>query len=384
MKKVYYIGYYSDLNGAQNRKTAPAADTKMSYIIESLKNIGYDVEVISFCEENSRDKIIKKYDEYEINVKNNKIHFFKTYTSKYRIIRVIGRWFTWLSQKKYIQENCLNEECKIIIYHSLGLLKLLKFLNKKNKKYILEMEEIYADLINNNKIRQKEIKLAKMASGYIFPTNLLDKEINTEKKPSVIIHGTYRVEKMINKKIFDEEEKKIHCVYAGTFDPRKGGCTAAAAAAEYLPQNYHIHILGFGSNEEVEKIKKIIKEIEKKSKAKVTYDGLLQGEEYINFIQNCQIGLSTQNPDAQFNETSFPSKILSYMANGLRVVSIRIRAIEKSDIGNLIYYYDEQTPQNVANAIKNVNFDDNYDSRKLILKLNEQFLKDIKIILDKM
>ena len=137
MKKVYYIGYYSDLNGVQDRKTAPAADTKMSYIIESLKNIGYEVEVISFCEENSRNRIIKKYDEYDINEKSHKVHFFKTYTSKYRIIRVIGRWFTWLSQKKYIQKNCLNEECKIIIYHSLGLLKLLKFLNGKNKKYIL-------------------------------------------------------------------------------------------------------------------------------------------------------------------------------------------------------------------------------------------------------
>lgn len=381
MKKVYYIGYYSDPNGLQNRKTAPAADTKMRYIIESMKKNGYEVEVLSFCGENSRDKFIKKYDGYDINEKNYKIHFFKTYASRYRIIRVIGRFLTWLSQKKYIQKNCIDKDCKIIVYHSLALLKLLKFLNKKNKKYILEMEEIYADVINNRKVRQKEIKIAKMANGYIFPTNLLEEEINTEKKPSVIIHGTYKVEKMINKKIFDKE-KEIHCVYAGTFDPRKGGCIAAATAAEYLPSNYHIHILGFGSNEEIEKVKKIIKETSEKSKAKVTYDGLLKGEEYINFIQNCQIGLSTQNPDAQFNETSFPSKILSYMANGLRVVSIKIQAVKKSAIGKLIYYYDEQTPENIANAIKNVNLNDNYDSRKLIIKLDEQFLKDIKLILE--
>lgn len=381
MEKVYYIGHYSDPNGTQNRKTAPAADTKMKYIIESMNKNGYEVEVLSFCEENNRDKFIKKYDAYDLDEKDFKIHFFKTYASKYRIIRVIGRYFTWLSQKKYIQKKCIDKECKIIVYHSLRLLKVLKFLNKKNKKYILEMEEIYADVINNNKIKQKEIKLAKKASGYIFPTDLLDKEINTEKKPSVIIHGTYNVEKKINKKIFDEEEKKIHCVYAGTFDPRKG-CIAAATAAEYLPFNYHIHILGFGSNEEVENIKKVIKDAKSKSKAMVTYDGLLKGEEYINFIQNCQIGLSPQNPDAQFNETSFPSKILSYMANGLRVVSIKIKAIEESIIGNLIYYYDEQTPQNIANAIQNVNFKDNYDSRKLILELDAQFLKDIKSILN--
>jgi len=382
MEKVYYIGYYSDSKGLQDRKNTPAADTKMKYIIESMNKNGYEVEVISFCGDNSRDKFIKKHDEYNIDEKNYKIHFFETYSSKHRIIRVIGRYFTWLSQKKYIQRNCIDKECKIIVYHSLGLLKVLKFLNKKNKNYILEMEEIYADVINNKKIRQKEIKLAKKASGYIFPTDLLDKEINTEKKPSAIIHGTYKVEKIINKKIFDEEEQKIHCVYAGTFDPRKGGCLATIAAVEYLPSNYHVHILGFGSNEDVEKVKNIIKETKKKSKANVTYDGLLKGEEYINFIQNCQIGLSTQNPDSQFNNTSFPSKILSYMANGLRVVSIKIRVVEESKIGNLIYYYNEQTPQDIANAIKNVNFNDNYDSRKLILKLDEQFLKDIKIILD--
>lgn len=180
-----------------------------------------------------------------------------------------------------------------------------------------------------------------------------------------------------------KKKKKIHCVYAGTFDPRKGGASISAEVAEFLPSNYHIHILGFGSDEEIEKIKKIINETEKKSKAKVTYDGLLQGEEYINFIQSCQIGLSTQNPNAQFNMTSFPSKILSYMSNGLRVVSIRIQAVEKSKIGNLIYYYNEYAPESIANAIKSINFDDNYNSKQLILKLNEKFLKDIKNILDK-
>lgn len=381
MKKVYYIGYYSDKNLNKNRKAAPSADTKINYIIESLNNIGYDVEVISFCEENSRNRIIKKYDEYDINEKSYKIHFFKTYTSKYRIIRVIGRYFTWLSQKKYIQKNCLNEECKIIIYHSLGLLKLLKFFNRKNKEYILEMEEIYADVINNNMIRQKEINLAKKASSYIFPTNLLDEKINTEKKPSVIIHGTYKTEKMTNKKIFNEEKKEIHCVYAGTFDARKGGCTAAVAVAEYLPPNYHIHILGFGSEEEVEKIKKIIKQTEKKSKAKVTFEGVLQGEEYMNFIQNCQIGLSTQNPDAQFNATSFPSKILSYMANGLRVVSARIPVVEQSAIGKMIYYYNEQKPQMIAKTIMNIDMNDKYDSRSIIKELSKKFEREIEEML---
>lgn len=34
MKKLYYIGYYSDSKSERNRKTAPAADTK--WIISSV------------------------------------------------------------------------------------------------------------------------------------------------------------------------------------------------------------------------------------------------------------------------------------------------------------------------------------------------------------
>lgn len=46
-------------------------------------------------------------------------------------------------------------------------------------------------------------------------------------------------------------------MHAGTFDPRKGG----AIAAEYLPHNYHVHIIGFGLKCDTEQLKNKIKEI---------------------------------------------------------------------------------------------------------------------------
>ena len=103
----------------------------------------------------------------------------------------------------------------------------------------------------------------------------------------------------------------------------------------------------------------------------MSYDGLLSGEDYIRFIQSCDIGLSTQNPDAAFNATSFPSKILSYMANGLRVVSIRIPAIEQSAVGDMLIYYDKQTPQEIARAIRAVQMDALYHSRVRIQALDQ-------------
>lgn len=387
MKKIYYIGYYSDPSGNSKRKTAPAADTKMDYIISSLKKVGYDVEVLSFCVDDDRKSVFEKKSGYEIEKNGTRVVFFTNYTSKFRILRVIGRVLSWIKIRKYLCKKCLGNESKIVIYHSLGLLKVIDLFDKKKKRFILEMEEIYADVIGKTKLRKKEVAAAHKANGYIFPTKMLNSEINDENKPFVIIHGTYQVEMDRKCRIFNENlqtdgDKIIHCVYAGTFDPRKGGA-AAAAAAEFLPDDYHIHILGFGSDEEIRNMKDCISKVAKKSSAKVSYDGLLTGEDYIKFIQSCDIGLSTQNPDAAFNATSFPSKILSYLANGLRVVSIRIPAIEQSDVGDKLFYYDEQTPDQIANAILSVDMSQEYDSRRLIEQLSESFERELVEVLER-
>ena len=120
-----------------------------------------------------------------------------------------------------------------------------------------------------------------------------------------------------------------------------------------------------------------IDEISKKTKCNITYDGLKSGEEYIRFLQSCHIGLSTQNPNAAFNDTSFPSKVLSYMANGLKVVSVKIKALETSDVIDLLYYYDEQKPEKIAKAITAIEINDNYDSVNFIKNLDEKFKEEL-------
>ena len=70
------------------------------------------------------------------------------------------------------------------------------------------------------------------------------------------------------------------------------------------------------------------------------------------------------------------------MANGLRVVSIRIPAIEKSAIGDYMYYYDKQTPEEIAKAIMRVDLNDGYNGREIIKKLDEKFTKELKGLLE--
>lgn len=372
MKKIYYLGYYDTVeNKAENRNIVLAATNKMTYIIEALEKAGYIVEVISASQTGNK----QCYDAKIIPIgQNSTLHLFKTTPWGNKIRRIISILYTAYQYRKYILKT-LGPEDTLIAYHSVIYAKFLeKAKKKKGFRLVLEVEEIYADVNGKENDRKKEYKVFEAADAYIFPTKMLNDKLNAESKPSVIIHGTYKAEEKLAERF---DDGKIHVVYAGTFDPRKGGALAAVGAAKFLDESYHLHVIGFGSVEEKERLLTEMEKISKITTCTLTFDGLLSGEDYIRFIQSCHIGLSTQNPTGIYNDTSFPSKILSYMANGLRVVSVRIPAIETSAIGEYMYYYDEQTPKKIAEAIKTVDLLKSYNSREIISQLDKNFVHNI-------
>ena len=374
--KIYYLGYYDVVSNAEeNRNHVLAASNKMTYIVSALECAGFCVELISA----SQTLNAQAYSAKTVPLgKKSRLHLFKTLPWGNKLRRVRSVLFSKWQVFWYIWRH-VGKGDTLVVYHSLAYVGLVRILKRlKGFRLVLEVEEIYADVTGSDKARKKEYKLFRRADAYIFPTELLNEKLNSEHKPHCIIYGTYQVEENRHCS-FDDD--KIHVVYAGTFDPRKGGA-AAAAAAGFLPANYHVHILGFGSKTDVDHIRQTVAGVLVRSAATVTYDGCLSGEEYIRFIQSCDIGLSTQNPNAAFNDTSFPSKILSYMANGLRVVSIRIPAIERSAIGDLVTYYDTQTPETIAEAILKVDFRKPYDSRAEIQLLHENFVVQIQSLLE--
>ncbi len=366
-----YLSYY-DISIEEGRSFCLAATNKMDYICKAIIENGDDVEIVSASVASNKGYSKGSVQEISKGIKLKKFSaykwgniFQKLWVTIYSVFALL---FYFLFQTKKGE--------KILVYHSTSYMRIIAFAKIfKRFKIILEVEEIYGDVMNSTKMVKREMQFFKKADFYIFPTELLNQKINVENKPYIIIHGTYNVEKQIAIKRDDE---RIHCIYAGTFDPRKGGVAAAAAAGEFLDEKYHVHILGFGEDNDIKCLLRKIDEVNALSKCKVTYDGLLSGEEYIRFIQSCDVGLSTQNPNASFNETSFPSKVLSYLANGLRVVSIKVKALETSDVNDLLYYYSDNNPEEIANAIKSIDLSDDYDSRIRIGKLDKRFKQELK------
>ena len=368
---IYYLGYYGNMD--KRFCSSPAADTLMYYIACKLSEID-KTRIVSLAVSN-------KTHETNIFIKNNLNFvvspFFKGGNFFVRKVNALKRYI-WIY--KYLIKNFKKGDL-LIVYHSLALIKFVKLLKRKLKcRVILQVCEIYGDVAENYRLVKKEMKFFQIGDAYIFSSKELNKKINIKQKENIIVHGTYNVEQQCGQAFADN---KIHVVYAGTFDPRKGGVAAAAAAGLYLDERYYVHILGFGTEEERKKIIDIIDENSLQTKCTVKFEGLKQGGEYIRFLQSCDIGLSTQNPDAKFNDTSFPSKILSYMSNGLHVVSIRIPVVEASVVGNFIDYYDEQSPKIIAEAIRKVKLNDDYDGRKIIAELDKNFFLQLKKMIKK-
>lgn len=377
-KRIKYVGYFDFQDSDVPRNYVVSATNKMEYIVSALNEIGYDVELISASGSVEPEF---RFHSAETKIRNPrfKVHFFASFGSRNKLLRIVRNLWHSLALLCYLLFRTRRNE-PVIVYHSLGYYNII-LLAKRIRKFrlLLEVEEIYQDVSPVPlMLRRWEYRTFRVADGYIFSTELLNEKINVAHKPYVVIYGTYRVEPQIAVR---SDDGKVHVVYAGTFDIRKGGA-AAAAAAEFLPENYHVHILGFGNEKDTAQIRRIIEQTADRSTAKVTFDGLLKGNDYIRFLQKCHIGLSPQDPSAAFNTTSFPSKILSYMSNGLQVVSIRIEAIEHSAIGTKIHYYTEQTPQHIAEAIVSATESVTDDNRNVIERLDGEFKQNIASLLN--
>lgn len=376
-RRILCLVHYDIPSAGEERVCHPAAYTKANYLFHCFSRLGYSLHILSAAQTRGVKSVGKRV------VQLDKTSVLELLPSggrgnhvKNGVNRALFRLGLFVRLMRLVKSGDT-----LWAYHSLGLMTVLEWLKRcKDFRLILEMEEIYGDVEGNNRISHREKRFARIADAYLFPTEKLNRLINPMEKPYAITHGTYCVAPSPTSA--SQDDGKIHVVYAGTMDPRKGGAFAAIDAAKYLPNHYHIHILGTGNADEVTAMERHIREIAETCSCSLTYDGVFHDKKYTDFLHGCHIGLSTQDPGAAFNETSFPSKILSYMACGLRVVSARIPAVEQSDVGQYLYYYREHTPEAIAAAIRCVDLSDGYNGKELLNRLDVGFLNDLRSLLE--
>lgn len=372
-KEIKYIGFYQNPLGKSKRNHALPATNKMDYIAYALYEAGYNVHMVtpSSMVDGKEQPFFERTQTHNIFSwkKVTAVSSWRTSTKWGGYFKIIWSLF-WLFSFLVIKVK-RNE--KILVYHS-PWLALPIILAKRIRRFhlILEVEEIYSDISSLHPYFDKlELKLIDVADSFLLSTDLLVNKFGHNRK-SLIIYGDYSAIDLIEKPINDG---KIHLIYAGIIDSIKAGAFNALESSLYLDDKYILHIIGFG---ETELLEKRIKDMNKTAKCKIIFDGLLSGEEYIKYCQKCHIGLSTQKMDGAYLESSFPSKILSYLGMGLKVVSCKIECVEKSKIGDQVVFYDNDSPISIAEAIRKVDLNASVNPRERIMELHLEFVNGLK------
>ena len=176
-----------------------------------------------------------------------------------------------------------------------------------------------------------------------------------------------------------KNNRSIHLVYSGIFAAGKGA-SRAVETMKFLPSNYILHLAGYGSEEETASLKGEIEALSPEIGDRIAFEGMLIGEDFDRLLLSCDIGLCTQDRNASYALTSFPSKVLNYLNHGLSVVAVNIGPLSHAAIANCIQFYEGDDPESVAHAIKKTKIDRDHITR-VVSSLDKEFVKDLSRII---
>ena len=348
---------------------------KMHYVVEQIKASGYVPEIISFCRLKSSFGVYlsrkKKSQECNLNYLGGISGEGRFLTKLDFLIKKL-LFILWFIFK-------VNPQDTIVLYHSVDITNLIARLKRHFKRHvIIEVEEVYGySALEDRDWVDKEIDSIKKMDAHICVNDGMLEELSLE--PSKFV-ASYGVGNIPVRNVSRFADGKIHVVYAGTIEMKKRGALTAVESAEFLPDNYVLHILGFGKEDNLNILKNEIKRINDKfGTDRVQYNGYKSGPDLDDFLFSCHIGLSSNVMRPNFANNSFPSKVITYMCHDLSVVLGYAQAFYDVPISKGWSFYHEYTPEKIAEAVVNVDVKPIGYYHSYINKMNENlqmFLKN--------
>lgn len=347
MKKVYYIGWYiSNENKSIFSGNVPG-NLKMHYVVEQLIDSGCIPEIISLASKKNAKGL---YSNIKTISQGCPLTYLGGCSGSSRLARKID-----LIIKKLIFAYFfifqIRKDDTVVLYHSVAITNMVAKLKRLvQRKVILEVEEIYGySALADRPWVNKEIESIKLMDYHICVNDGIPKNLHLEKDKFVVSFGVGHIPKRtVNR--FDDG--KIHVVYAGTIEMKKLGALSAVEAARFFPKDYILHILGFGSDGNMMKLKNRVAEINAEAGfERIQYNGYKSGKDLDDFLFSCHIGLSSNVMRPNFANNSFPSKVITYMCHDLAVVLGYAKAFYDVPMSKGWQFYHDHSPKAIAEAV---------------------------------
>lgn len=368
---IYYAVYYSTMGSGRVKNYA--GEDKVDYICRVINELGIDVTILSNAK--TSEKAFANSEFLHLFDRTNLIYFSSF--PRYGVILHAFDVLWGYMQLIYFIISHVKKDDTVLVYHSLGYRGLWGFLRSiKRFNYVLEVEELFQTIeASVSSYKKNEMKVFEYPDAFLFSSSILEEEINHGKKPFAIVNGVYKYNGFVQQHM-NNSGKKV--VYAGSLEKQKG-VDYVISSAEFLSKDYEVHIIGFGSEKDIHRIEGLISKVMGKG-AIVTYDGVFKGKEYFQFLQSCDVGVCIQDENDEFNKYEYPSKVFSYLSNGLQVVANELIQLKMSTVFPYLHIAKSKQPKDVAAAIIACS---SHPIRPSIIldKLNEDFKKQIKPLL---
>lgn len=254
MEVIHYICHYNALG--RRLETQPSGVTKINYIKLALKQAGFKIKLYSVAEGNSSK--FSFYPAKYLFIDNlEEEYYISTWGRVNIVLKFLSRIWMLLQLFFYLISKVHAGEY-VLVYHSLAYDSLFSIYKKwinKNCKLIYEVEEIYSAVSQKKEqsIFHEIEHLRSIASGYILVNDIMATECHFRGRKAVC-YGTYELSSTKVKCISDNG--LIHIVYAGVIGDIGSDAFLAVKIAKFLSPRYIIHLLGYGSDDNIILLKK--------------------------------------------------------------------------------------------------------------------------------
>ena len=285
--------------------------------------------------------------------------------------------FNYFGLKRIIKQINLDKNSVVIVdslMHEVG--GCLKYLKKHQIKTIACITDLPSIIISTT--GKKGISycidrffmnisnnLLKEYDSYIFMTKYMDKVVNNENKPNIIIDCIANPIDNIPKKVINNRP----VVFYGGALLKNYGISNLIESCKYLEDACDVWLYGGNCDfsSEIDSLHK------KYSNLKI--HGPVSKDELHVLERNSSI-LINPRPIAEFTYYSFPSKTVEYLQMNVPVLMFKLPCLSK-EYDEYIYYIEENTPECIANSIKQI-LNSNKDEISCRTTKAKQFIEKYK------
>lgn len=337
-------------NNAIKKSTVAYAIQKFSQ--NFVDAIGKNYEILVLSPVKSKKKVqIKEIKEIKENITFKYLFYFGLFG---RISLMIQNFLMVLKKKpEVVCVDALN------ISQSIGIVMAKPFGRIKVISIVTDIPEDVLQQKNNFYAKAFQIIL-KYSDGFVFLTELANRDYNVANKPYAILEGIARKNEFIR-----EDSKELKCVYAGGLAKKYYVKQLAEAFAEIAKDNEYLYFFGDGEcREDIITISQTC--------PKVKYMGTVDNKEIMKIETNADLLINPRPNIGTYTKYSFPSKIIEYMTSGTPILANKLDGIPE-EFYNYMFLFDGYSYKEYALTLRRI-LDMHRQDRELMGRKAEQFI----------